>query len=92
MGLVITHDVVAESIDVCDLCHLLPVVLDHMADDVLDVFPLDEIEEFQASGVQKIVTRHRLNDQIQNGLKKLALGHLLNVELVLQLDEIAEEL
>jgi hypothetical protein len=49
--LVVSDNEIAENIHVGYFLQFIPIVLDQMADDVLDVLPLDEVEEFQTCRV-----------------------------------------
>jgi hypothetical protein len=50
--LVVFVDKLHESLDIPDTLHGFPVAIDEVCDDVLEVFPSNELKKFQACGIQ----------------------------------------
>ena len=58
-----------------------------MHDDRFDVFFADEFEEVEASGVEESITRHCLDENVENGFKEAMLDHLTIVMFVIEIED-----
>ena len=92
MHLIIAHYVDLESINILDLVNALAIIFHDVVYEGSDVLMFDKLKNFEACGIQKVVSRHRFKKYVQNRFENMALGDLSIVILILQVDAGAKEL
>lgn len=92
LHLVIAEYQPLERVYISDMLELIPILFNHMGDDGFNIFSLYEFEQFQTGGVEKVIARHGLINNIENQPKYVVMGHLSQVESILEANQSAEEL
>lgn len=90
LHLVVAEDEVLECVDICYVLKLLTICLNEMLNDDLDVFALDEFEKFKTGRVQKVVSRHCVEEDLQDRLEKLMLDNLSVMCFIVKCNDRAE--
>lgn len=90
MHLVISHDQGLECIYVSNHLELLAVRLHKMLNNHLDVLAFNEFEQFQAGRVEKVVSRHSVEKNLQDRFEQLVLNNLTVVRFIVEPNDGAE--
>lgn len=91
LHLVVPEDKVLEGVDVVDFGEAVAVGLDEVDDEGFDVFALDEFKELEAGGVEEVVARDGVVDDLEDGGEEVVFDDLGIVEFVLEVDALAKK-
>lgn len=92
MHLIVAHYVDLESINILDLFNTLTIVFYDVVYEGFNALVFDKLKNFKASGIQKVVSRHRFKKYVQDRFENIVLGDLSVIIVVLQVDAGAKEL